>query len=339
MYPYQTSKMIPDFAFALRNVAAGAVEECLPHLRGDFAPFGQFNFDIGFDQDIAVVTMRFKESGIPAGGKMKDEDFSRLKVIIGEARSYSDLKSIQDLDKYFGWDRFLLALQVDDQTVDWHIAEQEVVKWLNDTPLSRAEQFNLSRIQSVLPKPPQYSLGQVQSAMWVLECDKTLIQGTAFDLDHYGTVTNDHVVREVSEVIAFRAQSPTLRHHIRIVSSNSALDLAIIDVLDADRPGPLEIDPNEVGPMAHVAVCGFPNFRLGDSGVLTPGQIVGTRPKSGVLRMLTNAPIVAGMSGGPALGATGKVIGVCVTGSRLFQQAGDTEDHAIIPIAALDLLK
>lgn len=90
--------------------------------------------------------------------------------------------------------------------------------------------------------------------------------------------------------------------------------------------------------MDHVAVCGFPNFRLGDSGVLSPGIVVGTRMKSGVQRLLTNAGIVAGMSGGPAIGADNHVIGICVTGSDNFQTARDTEDQSIIPVEALDLL-
>ncbi len=116
------------------------------------------------------------------------------------------------------------------------------------------------------------------------------------------------------------------------------LDLAIIDVVAGQRLNPLLADQDEVPHMAHVAVCGFPNFRLGDSGVLTPGFIVGTRPKSGVRRMLTNASIIAGMSGGPALGASGNVIGVCVSGSKFFQGASETEDHAIIPVSAFDIL-
>lgn len=61
-------------------------------------------------------------------------------------------------------------------------------------------------------------------------------------------------------------------------------------------------------------------------------------PKSGIQRMLTNARIVGGMSGGPVVGPMNTVIGVCVTGADRFESAEDTEDHGVIPIDAIDLL-
>lgn len=340
LYPiYPTSEMVPNLAFALQTCAARTVDECVPHLRGDFPPFGQFDFQIGFDQDVSIIAMGFKASGVPVVGEMERREFTRLKSLAGAARTYDDLKSRTELVGYFGWDQFLLVFDIVNGAINWDVAQVELMAWLNDAPLERALRLNIARVQAAIPTPPRYSLSRLQSAMWVLECDETFKQGTAFDLESYGTVTNEHVIRDVTAMFAFRAQAPTFRYPVRVVSANSALDLAIIEVVNGPRLSPLLADPDEVPHMAHVAVCGFPNFCLGDSGVLTPGLIVGTRRKSSVRRMLTNAPIIAGMSGGPALGGSGNVIGVCVSGSEFFRNAGETEDHAIIPVSALDILQ
>jgi S1-C subfamily serine protease len=91
--------------------------------------------------------------------------------------------------------------------------------------------------------------------------------------------------------------------------------------------------------MAHLAICGYPNYRLGDTGTIVPGLVVGFRTVSGIRRILTNAPIVAGASGAPVLNASGMVIGVAVTGADRMENAQDTEDHSIIPIDALNLVR
>jgi S1-C subfamily serine protease len=90
--------------------------------------------------------------------------------------------------------------------------------------------------------------------------------------------------------------------------------------------------------MDHLAVSGFPNWRGGDSGVVMPGIVVGFRTVTGVRRILTNAGIVAGMSGGPVLAAGNVVIGIAVTGADSMATVQETENHGIIPIDALKLL-
>ncbi len=87
----------------------------------------------------------------------------------------------------------------------------------------------------------------------------------------------------------------------------------------------------------HVAIAGFPNHNFGDTGILSPGIIVG-RQISSIRRLLVNAPIVAGNSGGPAINARAEVVGVAVSGSDTIEGARETEKHGIVPIDALDLL-
>jgi S1-C subfamily serine protease len=87
-----------------------------------------------------------------------------------------------------------------------------------------------------------------------------------------------------------------------------------------------------------VAIAGFANYRLGDSGVIVPGLVIGYRMVSGIRWILTNAPIVAGNSGGPVLDSRSNVIGVAVTGSDRMEEAHETENHGIIPIDAIRYL-
>jgi S1-C subfamily serine protease len=339
MYLYKTEGMVPNFAFALQKFIINTIDECVPHLRADFPPLGQFDFEIGSDHQICLVAMVFKTSGIPTGGQMKPDRFEELKQIVNDLREFSELRALSELKDSFGWDRFVLALDVVEDAVDWNKAQARVVDWLNELPLRRALKHNLDRVQAAIPSPPQYSLARVQKALWVLECEEAMVQGSAFEIERYGFVTNDHVVRPAKAMVAFQVDDINTRYPVRIVAQNAALDLAIIDIVGADGGHALEIELDEAVPMDHVAVCGFPNYRLGDSGVLVPGLIIGSRPRSGVRRLLTNASIVVGMSGGPAISANGKAVGVCVTGADTFSSASETEDHSIIPISALERLE
>lgn len=90
--------------------------------------------------------------------------------------------------------------------------------------------------------------------------------------------------------------------------------------------------------MEDVAVAGFPNYRLGDSGSIVPGRVVGFRPVSAIRRALLSCPIVFGMSGGPVLDGDNKVVGVAVTGAPTMEESTKTENHGVIPITALQYL-
>lgn len=338
MYPYPTKDLIPNLAFAIMGEMAKMTTEQVPELKPDLPSFTSCNFKIGVDDSICIATIEFKESGMPAGGTMDAADFAKLKEAIGSSRRYAELSAIAELAESFAWNKLVVAINVENEAIDWHLVAEDLVSWANAIPLPRAQTINEKRVRMALPTPPQYSLASVQAAMWVLECEESCIQGTAFDLVGYGTITNAHVVEDTTALKAFRADKPTEKFAVTVEKQNQVLDLAIVKIEEGQAPSPLHSANTETKQMDHVAVCGFPNFRLGDSGVLSPGIVVGTRMKSGVQRLLTNAGIVAGMSGGPAIGADNRVIGICVTGADNFQTARDTEDQSIIPVEALDLL-
>lgn len=340
MYPYPVADLIPNLAFAVMGELAKMVAEQVPELKPDVPSFTNCLFSIRADEFLCIATFQFRESGIPAGGEMDITEFASLRTLISTARSYPELKRIPELADRYDWDRLLIVADVANGAVDWHLIVEDLVSWANDRPLPRALKINESRVQMALPTPPQYSLAAVQAAMWVLECDQTCTQGTAFDLAGYGTITNEHVVDGTTNLRAFRTDEIKRSYPVRVLKKNAALDLAIIEIEGASLSAPLKAAAHqEVTQMDHVAVCGFPNYRKGDSGVLSPGIVVGTRMKSGVRRLLTNAGIVSGMSGGPAIGSDNRVIGICVTGSDFMQNGRETEDQSIIPVDALDLLE
>ena len=66
--------------------------------------------------------------------------------------------------------------------------------------------------------------------------------------------------------------------------------------------------------------------------------MIGFRPTHGVRRLLVNAAIVSGNSGGPVLSTNNKVVGIAVTGADCTENVGSTENHGVIPIDALAYL-
>ena len=339
MYPYATKHMVPNLAFAVMGEAHKLVTEQLPELKQDFASFTSCDFKVGFDEALCIVVVQFKDSGIPSGGRMENDEFQKFKSKVGTARRYPDLAEVSELSEYFGWDRLLLAGDVIDEVTDWHLLAGDVVSWMNSVGLPRAALVNERRVRMAIPTPPRFSPTILTHALWVLECEPNMWQGTAFDLEGYGTITNEHVIAGSTSITAFRPDAPSKTYNVNVVKSNSVLDLALLKVVDAPQTTGLVAARTELDLMGHVAVCGFPNYRLGDTGIISPGIVVGTRMVSGVRRLLTNAGIVRGMSGGPAVIDETEVCGICVTGGDLMQSSRETEDQAIIPVSALDILK
>lgn len=194
-------------------------------------------------------------------------------------------------------------------------------------------------------KPPDGSqlndeyLAAIKGALWVLESydesGNPITQGTGFMVADIGVVTCSHVLSD--KVIAFQPMTPTLKYEAKILKNHPVIDLAILSV-DCSS-GSLEIgDSDRINIFEPIVLAGFPNYRLGDSGVVKTGKICGTRNKSGIKRFMVDASIICGNSGGPILDGEMKVIGVAVTGSDKMETADETEDHGVIPINAIQLL-
>jgi S1-C subfamily serine protease len=128
---------------------------------------------------------------------------------------------------------------------------------------------------------------------------------------------------------------------LTVVAQDKTIDLMILSIgIEKEKMLGLSAGSgDDLKHMEHVAVAGFPNYRIGDTGVIIPGLVVGFRMVSGIRRILTNAPIVAGNSGGPVIGSNNRVIGIAVTGAERMDRAQETEDHGIVPIDALKYLR
>ncbi len=327
-----------NLGFGLSRTTLQTIKVQLPHYQTEFRFLTNFISLVHLTETLCILQLQFKDGGMPVTGRIEAPDLAILGSI-SQSSNYQDLRKNRSLDRFFGRDRLVMALAVEMGRIDYDRALDDMSAWINDQPLARIIEENAVRVREAVPPPPAYSMATVQNAMWVLECEENCVQGSAFEVEKYGFVTNHHVVNAAADLKAFQIGDLSRKFSTKIVKSHAVVDLAIIEIVGAPVGlHALALKAEEAPLMSHVAVCGFPNYRLGDSGVLVPGLVIGHRPLSGVRRILTNASIVTGMSGGPAISANHEVIGVCVTGADMFRNASEKEDHSIIPAAALDLL-
>jgi S1-C subfamily serine protease len=130
-----------------------------------------------------------------------------------------------------------------------------------------------------------------------------------------------------------------VKYPVNVLARHQVVDLAILEITGDTSSRLQQADPSVASQMDNLLVLGHPNYRIGDSPIASPGLIVGFRPQSGIRRLLTNASIVAGCSGGPVLDKGSRVIGVAVTGADSFDEVRNTEDISVIPIDALRLIR
>lgn len=182
----------------------------------------------------------------------------------------------------------------------------------------------------------------VRKALWVIESDVT--QGTGFLLNGYGLITCAHVLGP--NAFAFQPNSAK-KYDFTIAAIDQDLDLAILR-LGIFEP-PMHALTKGVSQQAKdgdkVTIHGFPNFQHGDDGFVFSGHVSGRRVmlKPGTKlhdtrRIMINAPIIAGNSGGPVLDGNDRVIGVAVTGGDHWDETRRTEKNGVVPIELLDKL-
>jgi RNA-directed DNA polymerase len=173
---------------------------------------------------------------------------------------------------------------------------------------------------------------EVLSALWVLECDETVRQGTGFMLKNVGLVTCFHVLGTATH--AFHPKDPTTKYPIKIIYSDENKDIAILkidaDIKDYLQPG----NSNNLTTGSRISIAGYPNYEIGNSMYYNEGTVTSFRALRS--HFLISAPIVAGNSGGPILDINNKVVGIAVTGTDNFQNAPETEKHGFIPINNID---
>lgn len=289
---------------------------------------------------IAKISNRL-DSGMPTVGVLKKEDLdyldARITLAPGE-KSYLNLCSLLG-KKWVSSNTFTFIGAYRNLHISSYELLSQLTEWLNHYVITEVLAKNRARIARVIPNPPQYDINtvkKIQDAIWILECEDAVIQGTAFYLNDTGFVTCQHVLGKNTK--AFHPKDLSSKFSISILSQNKDIDLALIQIKDIDSTGLSIGSANNLNLMEHILIAGYPNYRFGDTGTITPGFVIGFRPISGIRRILTNAPIIAGSSGGPVINSSNQVIGIAVTGAEMMSKAQETENHGIIPIDALKYL-
>ena len=76
--------------------------------------------------------------------------------------------------------------------------------------------------------PAEFDHQAILAALWVLECETSCKQGTAFGLPNVGLVTCEHVLGP--DTRAFKSISSSQKFTVTVVASNPTVDLAIIKI-------------------------------------------------------------------------------------------------------------
>lgn len=327
-----------DIGFALVRTEIQHVQDQMPDL-ADMFPFRETwtlkgHLDDGW---LAIQLLNRNGSGVPTVLKLEDAELEVLtaKVLPFSPRNHRELATLLG-NTWFSSGKFTYVGPYSDSFACWPDIARHLIDWLNAFVVPEVLKRNQERVMRAIPPSPVFSLERIQNALWILECEETMKQGTAFNLAGVGLVTCEHVLG--SSTYAFKADNIAHKYPIKIRSSNPVIDLAVLTVDVSLEEGLPVGSADSLKQMDHLAVTGFPNYRLGDSGVIVPGLVIGFRTVSSIRRILTNAPIIAGNSGGPVLDKNNSVIGVAVTGAECMEKAQETEDHGIIPIDALSFL-
>ena len=330
------------FDIAARFVHGGReiIRKDFPDIEELFPLCKVHHFGVHFDKTWIAISIRFiaQPSVMIAGGLMKPTEvayfsaFLQRKILpIEPAVLKNELSS-----DWYGENAFAYVGPFEQNKASRSDMEKHLDYWFDSTLIPKAADMNNRRIARAIPIPPSYDMSLISKSVWVLEGEDEAKQGSAFALKGVGLVTCHHVLSK--DTVAFRHDEPSQKFPVKIVASNDAIDLAILSI-NASFHGELESGTaDNLKQMDHLAVVGFPNYRLGDGPFIAMGLVTSFRMKLGIRRIVTDAPIVAGNSGGAVIGEGNKVIGIAVTGARYLQDTKHTEDLGIIPIEALNHL-
>lgn len=327
-------------AFAIQGELKRLVYEQLSYI-ADLFPFYDDRYDFsGYKGEkwIAVRLRSNKGYQFPHGVIFKNEEAEFLHRIVTPfiPRSYIDWLRMLG-SEWYNVDTFTYIGPINNYFVSWQDIVTQLMAWLKDIVIPEIEARNRRRVLAAIPTPPQYNIEKVLNNIYVLESEVEQIQGTCFHLKEIGLVTCEHVIAPNLKI--FSHKNPSQSHRIKVKKSNRHIDIALITAEKLILGDGLEIgDSDLLNRMDHIAIAGFPNYRYGDSGILSPGLVIGFRPVSGISRILVNTPIIAGNSGGPVLNAFGEVIGIAVTGADRMENAESTENHGVVPINSLKYL-
>jgi len=167
---------------------------------------------------------------------------------------------------------------------------------------------------------PKTNVEFAKDAVWVLESvagtGKELVtqQGTGFFLSGVGLVTCAHVISTGVRVVS--PKHPFNEYSVKLVAVDEHLDLAVLEMLGHHDVELEAADDAPVAQLTPIRLLGFPNYAPGHDCAVRSGQVTNTQTLSGRTRILIDASIIEGNSGGPVLDNHNRVIGVAAKGRR-----------------------
>ena len=174
-------------------------------------------------------------------------------------------------------------------------------------------------------------LHRYRDGIWVLECDESMSQGTAFTLKGVGLITCHHVLGP--QTVAFRSDRPDIKYRVRVIRQSRDFDLAILHL---DAPRSYEFEPligREAVVGDVITVAGYPNWSPGSSLWQVQGHIAGRHTYFRQACYRISCAIVTGASGAPVFDGYRRVVGVAARGTSTVEEGEQSVEHGVIPIS------
>lgn len=146
-------------------------------------------------------------------------------------------------------------------------------------------------------------------SVWIVEVDD--LQGTCFFLKGVGLVTAAHCVPDGKEVQVFHPSKHANRFLAKILNRDDHRDLAILDhSIVPTEHFELEAASNPVAVGASMTAAGYPSWGPADRLNIRPGVVSTITVKGGRQLIEVTQKLTQGMSGGPLLDMSNRVVGV-----------------------------
>jgi hypothetical protein len=175
-----------------------------------------------------------------------------------------------------------------------------------------------------------------EDSVFVIDTDQN--QGTAFMLENIGLVTCFHATGDNMRII--KAYSSSEYTKVSLQKFDSDNDIAILACTSDFSCTPLKKGNSERMKLDDkIKVVGFPNYAPGATIQTYDGKVSGERLWFGYKRIVVDASIICGSSGGPVLNDKNEVIGIAATGKDKPDTYSHEVEFGVIPINAFDKLQ
>lgn len=228
MEPYRfdwklTEDPFVDVAFALVKRIGKLVHERLPEL-ADLFPFKatwEIKGHLG-DDWLAFSITDTKVAGISNVGKLEGKALTELaaKVPPRPLRSHEELITLLG-PGWFSFDCFTYVGPYSPPFASWQHVHEHLVAWLNTTVIPVVLERNEKRILRAIPPAPHFDLDAITKALWVIECDESYRQGTAFSIQDVGVVTCQHALGPKTQ--AFKPGDTSRKHPVAVRDRKSVV--------------------------------------------------------------------------------------------------------------------